>query len=679
MKPPPIRTAQTHRCMLIVSILLAGFLLAGCSQGRQPAAPSPSPVPANATRLASLQVSVQPEGATVRVNGEIQGETPIVIALPAGTYSISVEKEGYAALNQEVFLPQGREGMLSGVLSDITPPDIVLTVPKSEVRSDETLLITVQTRDNDTVSQIQILEGERLIAEGHGEALSVEWHPTDEGDSIPGERRIRVRALDQSGNLAEREATITVLDTPSSSDTTDGVPLPTPTVATIPSPTATVTVFVTSLVIPTYPYQEFVQTRINEALNVPYDYFDQEAYDLAQPTPVHLTYEVVVLENDYLRLTMLPDLGGRIYEVIFKPTGHNEFYRNPVIKPSPWGPTEINGGWLAAGGMEWGFPVEEHGYEWGHRWGYITIPNGDEVTVTLFNGGRDQRLRVAVDVTLAAGEARFTVHPRIENPTTYPVAFKFWLAAMLAPGEANRPSPDLHFIFPTKEVTLHDTDDPTLPSPGEGLSWPIFKERDLSRLGNWQGYMGFFARPSAQSDFTGVYGKAEDEGIMRIYPSAIAPGLKGFSFGWSDEQIPFEKYTDDNSGYVELHGGIAPTFWDKVTLESGEAIEWSETWYPIAGIGDVTFANENIALHLRPQAGGLQVGLYPTAVVSGRLTITIEGSEWYDEWMTMSPESPFNRIIPLQPDHPERGHVSITLAVPDAQPLLNHSTVVEFN
>lgn len=431
-----------------------------------------------------------------------------------------------------------------------------------------------------------------------------------------------------------------------------------------------------SLIIPTYPYRDFVQTRINEAIGVPYDYFDQEAYGLTQPTPISRSYERVVMENDYLRLTMLPDLGGRIYEAIFKPTGHNEFYRNPVIKPSPWGPTEINGGWLAAGGIEWEFPVEEHGYEWGHRWGYITLPRGDEVTVTLFTGGGDQPLRVSVDVTLAAGEARFTLHPRIENPTDRPLSFKFWLNAMLAPGGTNRPSPSLHIIFPGEEVTLHDTDDPALPAPGEGLSWPVFQGRDLSHLGQWQGYMGFFARPAAQGDFAGVYDEAEDEGMVRIFPADIARGLKGFAFGWSDDQIPFEKYTDDDSGYVELHGGIAPTFWDEVTLGPGEAVEWSETWYPVAGIGDVTTADENIALHLRPQSDGLQLGLFPATALTGRLTVTVEGNEAINEGITLNPASPYNRLIPLPPDLPNQSRVVIALNDAEGRTLFTYAATI---
>ena len=246
-----------------------------------------------------------------------------------------------------------------------------------------------------------------------------------------------------------------------------------------------VQVYETTLSIPTYPYAAFTEEVTSADNRWTYRRFNQAAYEASNPQPLPWSYTAVVLENELLRITMLPDLGGRVYQVIFKPTGNNEMYENPVIKPSPWGPPE-QGGWLAAGGIEWGLPVEEHGYVWGDPWGHITVPYDETRTgVTLFMPNQEDHLRAEVDVILRAGEAAFTLQPRIANPTGQAVDYQFWLDALLAPGPANRPGPNLRFILPTDQVTVHSRGDASLPEPQAAMAWPLHAGRDNSRLGNW--------------------------------------------------------------------------------------------------------------------------------------------------------------------------------------------------
>jgi hypothetical protein len=392
---------------------------------------------------------------------------------------------------------------------------------------------------------------------------------------------------------------------------------------------------------------------------------DRAAYNAANPQPVPVAYTLLILENRYLRLSLLPDLGGRIYECTFKPTGNNEFYRNPVIKPTNWGPPSPPypagaNWWLAAGGLEWGFPVEEHGYEWGKKWGYdhAALPDGS-VMVSVFT--RDFRRPYAVvDVTLPPDAAYFTVRPRITNPIAVPFRFKWWANAMLAPGPANAPGPELRFIFPAGEMTVHSSGDPTLPGPGQPFSWPIFNGRDLSRLGNWTGWLGFFQRPAAQGDYMGVYDAAADEGMLRIYPPEVARGAKGFAMGWSDP-IDWHNWTDDGSGYVELHGGLAPTFADWYELPAGGEVSWSETWYPVAGIGGVVHAAPAAAINLSHTASALRVSVFPTRPVRGKLRISVPGLSLPERSVQIGPDRPLNQEIPYTGAVPAQGEVSVTL------------------
>ena len=93
------------------------------------------------------------------------------------------------------------------------------------------------------------------------------------------------------------------------------------------------------------------------------------------------------------------------------------------------------------GGIEWGFPVEEHGYEWGKEWSYdsIRLPDGGVVVSMLMQD--PTRPYTTINITLSPEAAYFTVEPTVANPTEAPANVKWWSSAMLAPGAANKPVP----------------------------------------------------------------------------------------------------------------------------------------------------------------------------------------------------------------------------------------------
>jgi hypothetical protein len=147
------------------------------------------------------------------------------------------------------------------------------------------------------------------------------------------------------------------------------------------------------------------------------------------------------------------------------------------------------------------------------------------------------------------------------------------------------------------------------------MAWPIYNDIDRSRLQNWKQWLGFFARPSASHDWVGAIDQAHQEGLMRIFPHTIATGSKGFAMGWQSP-IGAEQWTDDGSYYAELHGGLAPTFWDTVSIGAHQAIEWEETWYPLAGLNDISTADDEVAFYAAQTGpdghGRLDVGVYTT-------------------------------------------------------------------
>jgi len=378
-------------------------------------------------------------------------------------------------------------------------------------------------------------------------------------------------------------ATVTIKAEPTAAPTTIGAP---------------VSVRQAAMTIPTYPYQAFLQEVTDERYNVPFWRLDRAAYSSAAQTPVERTFTAIILENEYLQLTFLPKLGGRLYQAIFKPTGQNLFYQNPVLKPSPWGPlSSEENWWLAAGGMEWAFPVAEHGYEWGKPWGYrVSHGNDGTAIVTVWDTEARNRLRVEVSVALSPRQASLSVHPRILNPLPRSISYQFWINAMLTLGSPTAPG-DIQFVYPADEVIVHSRGDGSLPAGGQPMSWPIYQGRDMAQYRNWANYLGFFV-PHLREDFVAAYSPSTSMGVVRASPRTQVPGVKLFAF--SSHFTDRGSYTDDDSQYFEMWGGVPATFWeqDNAVLEPGGVMEWTERWYPFTAIGPPVYANRQAAFQL---------------------------------------------------------------------------------
>ena len=416
--------------------------------------------------------------------------------------------------------------------------------------------------------------------------------------------------------------------------------------APAPAPVGTVVFYEEQVVLPTYPLARYQTDVIDPLYNWPYKRFDVERFRQEAPKPTPRTYRLLVLENAYLKVTILPELGGRIWQVLHKPTGQPMFYQNSVVKPTHWG-IENQKGWLALGGLEWGLPVIEHGYDWGAQWGYLPLPYSEDLAaVTVFTPRDGRFLSASITISLRAGAASFEIEPTLSNLTDEKLAFSFWHDAMLAPGTGKRPSAALRFVLPTDRVTLHSTNDSALPQPGDPFAWPIYAQRDLSRLGNFQQYLGFFEAPAAHGPFLGVYDPTYDAGAVRVFPAETMRGSKVFSLGWQD-RLTSDNFTDDDSSYVELHGGLAPTFNDQYQLPPNGEISWREVWYPVAGIGALSAANEIVALAVQPQTDELAIALYATRPLDGQLVYLVDG--------VAAASLPFQ----AQPDAPYRGRLSI--------------------
>ena len=424
-------------------------------------------------------------------------------------------------------------------------------------------------------------------------------------------------------------ATATALATGSPVAPATATPIP-PTGTPAP-PTATATgvptvgVWEQEITLHTYGWQDaLVPTEPGDPV-YPYPRLDFDAVTPPEPRP----YRAVVIQNGYVRLVVLPELGGRILRWTDRVTGRQLFYANPVIKPTRWG---YRGWWLGTGGMEWAFPTDEHGLNEYRPWQYQLLQNSVRVW------DREDRTGMTVEVTigLPADRSAFSVTPRITNPTGEAHAFQFWANAMLTLSDANRPSPGLTFVLPDDQVTVHATADGGLPGPGGSMSWPIHDGQDFSRYDTWPRYLGVFADP-AQAGFFGAYDQQRDQGIVRVFPHTLARGVKIFCLGDLDATL----WTDDGSRYVELWGGLTPTFWDNYTLNPGGTISWTEQWYAVSGIGGYNWANEEAAIRIIPSGDSARLAVLTTHPVDATVVLR-RGATEVERWEAhIAPDRPF--------------------------------------
>ena len=610
----------------------------------------------------------------MQINGQEKGHTPLRLELPAGQYGILVAHTGYTSLQRDVQLLPGQVTRIGETLHDSTAPLVELGALSSAVDAGQPVSIRAQATDNDTVALIRLSIDGTLVLEVRGPALEYDW---DTREVPVGQHAIMVEAQDVTGNVGQSMRAVSVLR-PTTTEQVGATPTLTPQPTSAPDPTATpapkVQVYESSITLAAYPYEPYLRERIDSRYNWRVVWLDRAAYQAANPQPQPRTFKAVILENAYLRLTFLPELGGRLYQCVFKPTGQNIFYQNAVLKPSFWGPlSREENWWLAAGGMEWALPVHEHGYEWGLPWAYRIERKSGEASIVLWDSTASDRLRAEIRVTLPVNRAQFVVEPRLTNPTAQPVAVQFWLNAQLTLGSRST-SPNTEFIYPTERMIVHSTGDSALPGERQTMPWPIADGRDLSRYGNWHNWLGVFV-PEVKVSYTGAYNHDTGLGVARIFPPEIARGLKLFGFGAG---FPARsEYTDDGSDYFELWSGPCRTFWpeDEVTIGAGQSLAWSEVWVPFYNIGGLDGASTDVIVKAELHASQVRVGIAASSAQPATLTAQWDGQSFHQEAVQLDPRQPLNLSLPLPPGVNPAGRLALRLTDAGGKTLLEYETV----
>lgn len=334
-------------------------------------------------------------------------------------------------------------------------------------------------------------------------------------------------------------------------------------------------------------------------------------------------YQAITLENEYTAVTVLPELGGRLYRWLDKTTGRQLFYNNPVLKPTAWG---HRGWWLATGGIEWAFPTDEHGLNEYRPWVAETAVTTDTAAITLSDLEDQTGMTVGVTLTLDADHSYLTIEPWVENQTASAHTYQYWLNAMIAL-DNNQATDAVEFILPANEIVIHSTGDPQIPGEHSVISWPEYNGRFLNLYNTWNGWIGFFA-PNILAGYSGIYDHNVNQGLLRVMDTAVVPGHKFFGPATLGSGL----WTDDDSTYVEMwSSGVTADFWTYTSLDAGQTAHWTERWYAVSGISGFSAANASGALRLAETWQGVEMEVAVTAVTPGTVQLYVDGllaEEW---------------------------------------------------
>lgn len=311
-------------------------------------------------------------------------------------------------------------------------------------------------------------------------------------------------------------------------------------------------------------------------------------------------WEAVHLENEYVRLVVLPELGGRIHIGYDKTTGYDFFYRNNVIKPALVG---LAGPWIS-GGVEFNWP--QHHRPATYLPVETTIEHGVDGSVTVWCHDHDPFARMSAQhgVRLRAGSSVVELAVRLHNRTDERQTFLWWAnaAARVHDDYQSFFPEDVRFVadharraltaFPAADRTYYGVDYPTLAEEDPGadrIDW--YKNIPVPTS-----YMVV----DSQQDFFGGYDHSVGAGFVHWAERRISPGKKQWTWG----DAPFghawdAQLTDSDGPYVELMAGVftdnQPDFsW----ILPGETKVFTQYWYPIPAIGPAHQATPDAAVHV---------------------------------------------------------------------------------
>ena len=284
---------------------------------------------------------------------------------------------------------------------------------------------------------------------------------------------------------------------------------------------------------PTYPFSDPDPVPCTAAKRYPYFFFDGST-----ATAETQAWRCVTLENDRVRVTMMPQVGGKIWGAVDKETGREFIYFNHAVK---FRNIAMRGPWCS-GGIEFNFGIKGHSPTTATPVDWCVRTNSDG-SASCFVSATEwiNRTTWQVEVNLPPDADYFLTRTTWFNGSNLPGPYYQWMTAAYAA----RGNPEL--FFPGTAYVGH---------PGDAHPWPVDdKGRDLHVYGNnaFGGSKSYHVVNGNHAHF-GVWWPEAKFGSFHMSDEKF--GRKIWLWALSREGGIWEDLLTDTDGqYVELQSG----------------------------------------------------------------------------------------------------------------------------
>ncbi|MGB8479658.1 MAG: DUF5107 domain-containing protein [Acidobacteriaceae bacterium] len=389
-------------------------------------------------------------------------------------------------------------------------------------------------------------------------------------------------------------------------------------------------------------------------------------------------WQALHIENKYLRLMVLPEIGGRIHIGFDKINGYDFIYRQNVIKPALVG---LAGPWIS-GGVEFNWPQHHRPATFMPM--EFEIEHGADGSATLWCSDHDpmSRMKGMHGVCLYPDKAYVELKVRLYNRTPYVQTFLWWANAAVRAHEQYQSffPPDSKFVadhakraitsFPESDGRYYGIDYaerrrsgiPTDEQPRLFRPDGSYPPNDLSWYANIPVPTSYMILGS-RGDFLGGYDHRARAGMVHIANHHISPGKKQWTWGNHEFGYAWERNLTESDGpYIELMGGVytdnQPDF---SFLAPWETKEFSQFWYPIREIGVPVAANVKVAFSLETEPGIAHLGVCVTEDFPKAHMTLEQGETILGEWkQAISIAQPL-RVDQVIPDDVQKSNLSVVV------------------